>query len=119
MNKYLCTQCSHPFSHPLVLTNNSGGSPETYYACPYCLSKIDVNEKELVEAFREERKTTGFLENPRKNLECFEEAVWKNIAIPDECFECVNLLPCVHTLITLMESRRRSSGKQSSVCKFL
>lgn len=119
MNKYLCTQCEHPFSHPLVLTNKSDASSETYYACPYCLSKIDVDEKDLVAAFREERKTTWFTDNPQKSLEGSEEAVWKNIVIPDECLGCASLLPCVHTLITLIESRKGSSENQSPVCKFL
>ena len=126
MNKHLCSQCDHPFSHPLVLTNKSGETSETYYACPYCLSRIDADENDVVLAFREERKTTGFIDNPPKspesnpgeNLEC-SEAVWKNIVIPDECLDCANLLPCVHTLITLMESRRGSLEKRSPGCKFL
>jgi len=126
MNKHLCSQCDHPFSHPLVLTNKSGEPSETYYACPYCLSRIDADENDVVLAFREERKTTGFIDNPPKspesnpeeNLGC-SEAVWKNIVIPDECLDCANLLPCVHTLITLMESRRGSLEKRSPGCKFL
>jgi len=124
MSKHLCTQCSHPFSHPLVLTNQSGDSSETYYACPYCLSKMDMDEKDLVAAFREEMKPTMFRDNPERNLERSEEAgsgeaVWKNTVIPDECLDCANLLPCVHTLITLMESKKGSSERRSSVCKFL
>jgi len=78
-----------------------------------------MDEKDLVTAFREEMKTTRFMETPRKNLESPEETVWKNIAIPDECLDCANLLPCVHTLITLMESRRGNPERQSPVCKFL
>lgn len=129
MNKYLCIQCSHPFSHPLALTNNSGNSSETYYACPYCLSKIDVDESDLVAAFREEMKTGGFMTSSPEAPELpklpklpklpEEEAAWKNIVIPDECLDCHNLLPCVHTLITLMESRKGNADRQSSVCKFL
>ena len=123
MNKHLCNQCDHPFSHPLVLTNKCGESSETYYACPYCLSKIDVDEGDLVAAFREESKITGFINNPEKNLEKnlggSAEIVWKNIVIPDACLDCANLLPCVHTLITLIESRKGSSEDQSPVCKFL
>jgi len=127
MNKYLCIQCSHPFSHPLALTNNSSDSSETYYACPYCLSKIDVDERDLVAAFREEMKTDGFknspIDSPPKTPELpkvlEEEAAWKNIVIPNECLDCANLLPCVHTLITLMESRKGNAERQSSVCKFL
>ena len=119
MNKYSCTQCSHPFSHPLALTNKSGESAETYYACPYCLSKMDVDENDLVTAFRQEMKTTKFTENPAKNVESSEGSVWKNVVIPDECLDCANLLPCVHTLITLMESRKGSPERRSPVCKFL
>jgi len=124
MSKHLCAQCSHPFSHPLVLTNQSGDSSETYYACPYCLSKMDMDEKDLVAAFKEEMKTTMFGDSPERNLERSEEtgsgeAVRKNIVIPDKCLDCANLLPCVHTLITLMESRKGNTEKQSSACKFL
>lgn len=120
MNKYLCTQCSHPFSHPIVLTNKSGEeSSETYYACPYCLSKIDIDEKDLVAAFREERKTTGFIGNTGKSSGDSEETAWNNIVIPDACLDCANLLPCVHTLITLIESRKGSPERRSPVCKFL
>ena len=119
MNRHLCTQCSHPFSHPLVLTNKSEGNSETYYACPYCLSRIDVDEEDIVEAFREERKTTGFMSNPATNQECSEETLRRNIVIPDDCLDCANLLPCVHMLITLIESRNGSPERHSPVCKFL
>ena len=119
MTKHLCTKCSHPFSHPLVLTNKSGNASETYYACPYCLSKIDVDEKDLVAVFKKERKTIGFIDNNGRNSGGSEEATWKNIVIPDACLDCANLLPCVHTLIMLIESRRGSPEKQSPVCKFL
>ena len=118
MNKYLCTQCSHPFSHPLVLTNKSEENLETYYACPYCLTKVEVDDGDLIEAFREERKTTGFMRDPATNQECPEETVRRNIVIPDDCLDCANLLPCVHTLITLIESRS-GSPERHSVCKFL
>jgi len=122
MNKHLCSQCDHPFAHPLVLTNKSGETSETYYACPYCLSRIDTDENDVILAFREERKTSGFIDNPPKNPEKNlepSEVAWKNIVIPDECLDCANLLPCVRTLITLMESRSGSLEKRSPGCKFL
>jgi hypothetical protein len=83
-----------------------------------------MEEKDLVAVFREERKNTGFINNPRntseENLEPSElGTVSKNIVIPDACLNCANLLPCVHTLITLIESRKTNPEKQSPVCKFL
>lgn len=41
-HKYPCESCEKEFEKPIVVTNFSyTPSKETYYACPYCLTKIN------------------------------------------------------------------------------
>jgi len=90
--------CRRTFRKPLMLTDSSKIPRETYYACPHCLSKVDVtldNEENMhgLSARASERN-----ELPRL-VECshhfgYLKSLPKGSSIPDECFACANLIQC-------------------------
>ena len=43
---YVCTRCGKPFTAPIFAVNNSPGIAEGYYACPSCLSKVEIKKEE-------------------------------------------------------------------------
>jgi hypothetical protein len=40
-DSFCCHKCGFAFEKPIFALNNSPGVTEGYYACPFCLSKID------------------------------------------------------------------------------
>ncbi len=43
-DNYICTRCGKPFATPIFAVNNSPGIAEGYYACPACLSKVEIKK---------------------------------------------------------------------------
>jgi len=90
-------QCRRTFRKPLMLTDGSKVPRETYYACPHCLSKVDVavdgrENVHMLSVEASERNELG------KLVECaYHFGYLKNLpkgAIPDECLTCANLMKC-------------------------
>jgi len=91
-------KCGRVFEKPLVLTDMSKTPRETYYACPYCLSKVEIvveDEKGLSSVSVETS------DNPREMppLECPHhfgdlKSLPENASIPDECLTCPHLIQC-------------------------
>jgi hypothetical protein len=97
---FICpySQCRRTFQKPLMLTDSSKILRETHYACPHCLSKVDVtaDSEENIEEFSVNASETNEL--PRI-VECLHHFGYlknlpKNSSIPDECFACANLIQC-------------------------
>ncbi|MDI6847823.1 MAG: hypothetical protein QMD23_06835 [Candidatus Bathyarchaeia archaeon] len=90
------TGCGKSFEKPTVLTDSSTIPRQTYYACPYCMSKIDV----IVEGMKIVRvKPTEYpkvFDSPAKCVHYFGflNTLPKNTAIPDECLVCPKILQC-------------------------
>lgn len=89
------SQCRRTFRKPLMLTDSSKIPRETYYACPNCLSKVDVtleNMQKLSIKVSEGNGLAGIIECPYyfgylRNLP-------KGSLIPEKCFLCANLIQC-------------------------
>jgi uncharacterized Zn-finger protein len=88
--------CGKSFDKPTVLTDSSSMPRETYYACPYCMSKLDimVENMKLVGV-----KTTEYpkvFDSPAKcaHYYGFLTALPKDAPIPDECLICPKVLQC-------------------------
>ena len=90
-------ECKKEFEKPLTLTDFSQIPRETYYACPHCLTKVDLVAKDsnldLVSV-----ETSG---NPveKAPTECayhlgYLKALPKEASIPDGCLTCPKLLQC-------------------------
>ena len=88
--------CGKSFDKPTVLADSSIIPRESYYACPYCNSKIDI----LVEGMTIVRvKATEYpkvFDSPAKCAHYFGflDALPKGAAIPDECLICPKVLQC-------------------------
>jgi len=101
-NENICThvKCGKTYKEPILVTNLSSNTQEkTYYACPHCLSKVNIQEKKTQsqkntvdeEKEKEEDSPTptcpyhfGYLKNKPKNA-----------SIPDECLTCPKMIKCL------------------------
>jgi hypothetical protein len=116
---YTCPsdRCGRVFSEPLKLTNLSHRPrEETYYACPFCFSKVDVHEI-LMEPERpdvtpriepvlsaspsKQRKNEKINDEERVTVsECPHQFGYlnsrsKGAEIPDKCLTCAKILKCM------------------------
>ncbi len=55
LDGYRCSGCHETFQRPLLATDSSGGRVNIYYACPRCLSKVEVKERKHSEVREENR----------------------------------------------------------------
>jgi DNA-directed RNA polymerase subunit RPC12/RpoP len=91
------SQCRKMFRKALMLTDSSKIPRETYYACPHCLSRVDVavDDVENVSGFSvkvsEGNGLSAVVECPHQFG--YLKDIPKN-AIPDECLACTNLIQC-------------------------
>ena len=92
------SQCRKTFRKPLMLTDSSKIPRETYYACPYCLSKINMitDDPEDVQKtsvkVSETNGLAGIIECPHHFG--YLKKLGKNASIPDECLSCFRLMEC-------------------------
>ena len=91
------TECKKEFDKPLMLTDFSSTPRETYYACPHCLTKVEV----VSEASKLDSVSIETSENPLEKTptECphslgYLKTLPKEVTIPDGCLTCSKLLQC-------------------------
>jgi hypothetical protein len=88
--------CEKHFDKPALLTDTSTFPRTTHYACPYCMSKIDI----LVENLQVvEVKPTDYptvFDSPAKCAHYlgFLNMLPKDAPYPDECLICPKVLQC-------------------------
>ncbi len=93
-------ECRKGFEKPLMLTDFSKMPRETYYACPHCLTKVEVVAEDInLDSVSVE--TSG---NPveKPPTECgyhlgYLKTLQKEAGIPDGCLTCSKLLRCFVT----------------------
>jgi len=90
-------ECKKEFNKPLMLTDFSKTPRETYYACPHCLTKVDV----VVEGRGLDSVSLETSGNPVEKTpsECsfqfgYLKTLPKDAIIPDGCLTCPRLLQC-------------------------
>lgn len=99
-------ECKREFEKPLMLTNLSNTPRETYYACPHCLTKVDVIAKDHglgSISVQPSEKTVG-----KPPAECthyfgYLNTLSKQATIPDGCLTCFKLLQCFAQTRNLVE----------------
>ena len=90
-------ECKREIDKPLMLTDFSKTPRETYYACPHCLTKVDVVvEDQKLKSVSLETSGNSVEKTPS---ECpfqfgYLKTLPKETAIPDECLTCSKLLQC-------------------------
>jgi len=90
-------ECRREFDKPVVLTDFSKTPRETYYACPHCLTKVDVVVKrQSLDLVSVETSENGVEKAPS---ECsyrfgYLKTLSREAVIPDGCLTCSKLLKC-------------------------
>ena len=116
---YTCPsdRCGRVFSEPLRLTDLSHRpQEETYYACPFCFSRVDVNEilrnperpdanphiGPVLSALPSKDQNNEKINDEKKITvsECPHQFGYlknrsKGVEIPDKCLTCANILQCL------------------------
>jgi DNA-directed RNA polymerase subunit RPC12/RpoP len=88
--------CGKSFVKPTVLTDSSGVPRESYYACPYCNSKIDIVVEGMKVVGVRATEYPKVFDSPAKCAHYFGflDSLPKDAAIPDECLICPKVLQC-------------------------
>jgi hypothetical protein len=91
--------CGKAFDKPTVLTDRSSIPRSSYYACPFCMSKIDIvtDNMRVVDVKPVEYPPTVF-DSPAKCAH-YSGGLLGTGPLPDECLVCPKVLQC--------ETRRR------------
>ena len=109
-------RCGKSFTAPVRLTDLSHKPrSETYYACPYCFSKMDDSEHDISHELKL-RKADGYEaeigDSPKKQttpkdnekqdttIECPHHVGYlkkrsKDESVPDSCLTCPKILQCM------------------------
>ncbi len=91
-------RCAKTFEQPLVLTDLSKTPRETYYACPYCFSKLEIalKSQENLHSVSVQPSDNADITTPEKcshNLG-YLSTLRKEDSVPDECLTCPKLIQC-------------------------
>lgn len=110
--KFTCpnTSCKRTFTTPLKTLYLQENPTEPYYACPFCLTKIEqatlITQDHFVDKVEQKSQTIETQEKPKlakdteKPLACkyhlgyLSERGQKD-KIPDECILCKNIVDCM------------------------
>jgi len=88
--------CGMSFDKPTVLTDSSTIPRASYYACPYCNSKIDILVEGMKIAGIKATEYPRVFDSPAKCAQYFGflNSLPKDQAIPDECLVCPKVIQC-------------------------
>ena len=89
--------CEKTFEKPTVLTEGPGFPRESYFACPFCMSKIDiVTDNMRVVDVRAAEYPSKVFESPAKcaHFSSAFSARPGDAPLPDECLVCPKVLQC-------------------------
>ncbi|MBX5328903.1 MAG: hypothetical protein QHH18_06775 [Candidatus Bathyarchaeota archaeon] len=88
--------CGKTFEKPTVLTDSSTIPRQSYYACPYCNSKLDIIVENMKIVSVKPTEYPKVFDSPAKCAHYFGflNAIPKDASIPDECLVCPKVLQC-------------------------
>ena len=89
--------CEKTFEKPTVLTDLSTVPRESYFACPFCMSKIEIiTEKMKVVDVKPVDYPAKVFDSPAKcaHFTGLYNGIPKGAPIPDECLMCPKVLQC-------------------------
>ena len=91
-------ECKRNFDQPVMLTDLSNTPRKTYYACPHCLTKVDLIAKDPT--LNKVSLEASADETPEKAPnECTFQlgfvSTQTDSVIPDSCLTCSKLLQCM------------------------
>lgn len=88
--------CEKRFEKPTVITDTSVIPRETHYACPYCMSKLDiVTQNNKIVSIKATEYPTVF-DSPAKcaHFSGLLNAPPESVLTQDECLVCPKVLQC-------------------------
>lgn len=92
-------KCAKTFEQPVVLTNLSKTPRETYYACPYCFSKLEIalENQENLSSVSVKTSDNADVTSPQKCSHHlgYLATLQNDGSIPDECLTCPKLIQCM------------------------
>jgi len=88
--------CEKSFDKPAILTDANIIPRQTYYACPYCMSKLDITIENMKVVGVKPADYPKVFDSPAKcaHYSGFLNAVPKGAPIPDECLTCPKVMQC-------------------------
>jgi DNA-directed RNA polymerase subunit RPC12/RpoP len=97
---YKCDECGEDFLKPLLTTLSSSGHSQIYYACPRCLTKVNVvthqHEEQHEEHRNEPRKPTTLEEEFKcQHFFGYLKKRPKDMPVPDACLTCDKMVECL------------------------
>jgi len=90
--------CEKGFDKPTVLTDASTMPRSSYYACPHCMSKLDITMDGMKIKSIKATDYPMVFDSPAKCAHFFGflNAFPENAPLPDECLICPKVLQCNH-----------------------
>ena len=101
---FACNECGRTFQRPILATVLTGDEPQTYYACPRCMTKVQgfkieskKNEEETPILTVESETLKAESESTAKCAHFFGylHKHQKNTPFPDECLTCERMFECM------------------------
>jgi uncharacterized Zn-finger protein len=88
--------CEKTFEKPTVLTDASTIPRQSFYACPYCMSKIDIVTENLKVVGVKPTEYPIVFDSPAKcaHFSGLLNALPEDAPLPDECLICPKVLQC-------------------------
>jgi len=89
-------ECGKSFEKPTVLTDSAMLPRQNYYACPYCMSKLDIVVENMKIISVKPTEYPKVFDSPAKCVHYmgFLNAIPTDAPIPDECLVCPKVLQC-------------------------
>jgi hypothetical protein len=88
--------CGKEFDRPTVLTDNSTVPRSSFYACPHCMSRLDIRMEGMkIKEIRPVDYPKVF-DSPAKcaHFSGFLHAFPSDVSLPDDCLTCPKVLQC-------------------------
>jgi hypothetical protein len=88
--------CEKNFEKPTILTDRISIPRESYYACPHCMSKLDITIENMKIVDIKPAEYPKVFESPAKcaQFSSLLHTLPPNAPLPDECLLCPKVLQC-------------------------
>jgi hypothetical protein len=88
--------CGKVFEKPTVLTDGSTVPRQSFYACPHCMSRLDIIMEGMKVKSIKAMDYPKVFDSPAKcaNFFGFLHAFPEGAPLPDECLICPKVLQC-------------------------
>src|SRR3989304_3046905 len=88
--------CEKAFEKPTVLTDASTIPRQSYYACPHCMSRLDITTENMKITSVKPTEYPKVFESPAKcaHFSGLLNPLPEGAPLPDECLLCPKVLQC-------------------------